>query len=189
MYELLRLYLPKEAYLMQLYNKILYQILYGSLDRAWLAWESYYRFLNVWPSKGLLSPTFRPNVSAQVYWVDIPTASWLGTSNEPSLAPTNSARICWAAAPQTQQGFAEPNSTNSARMCWDAAPLTPQEWLSLTPTLICTQQGDSTTWSPTAQWLSVENAESSSPHWLRHSSMTHWVWLSTQASPQPYDSV
>ena len=37
MYELLRLYLPKEAYLMQLYNKILYQILYGSLDRAWLA--------------------------------------------------------------------------------------------------------------------------------------------------------
>ena len=110
------------------------------------------------------------NDSAWTYWVGLPTVSWLGTSNEPSLAPTKSARACWAWTPQTQQGFAESYSHSdkcTARRLTTRSPYSPM-----------TQR---------RKWLS------GSPHRPLHSPMTQhrkcWVWLTTQASPQPNDSV
>ena len=87
-----------------------------------------------------------------------------------SLSSANSARICWAAASQTQQGFAEPqlhqlckdllscNSTNSARICW--------AWLhhryKAQRLSVEGAESVSTTDRYRAQWLSVESAESDS---------------------------
>ena len=115
---------------------------------SWLSWWAKRLLLslslfNIWLSKSLLSlDTQRTNGSARVCWVGLPTDSWLGTSNEQSLTPTNSARICWAAALQLSkdllslQSTNSPRvcmlslrSTNSARVCWSFTPPTQQEFV------------------------------------------------------------
>ena len=147
-------------------------------------------------SKGLLSlNTPRTDDSAWMYWVRLPTASWLGTGNGPSLTPqtqqgfaepwshqlskdlpsrcfTNSARICWTFTPQTQQGFAEPLLHKLSK---DLLSLLlhklSKDLLSLTPQRLCTQH----------QGLSVEDADSDSTTRYVQGTMTQcrrcWVCL------------
>ena len=79
---------------------------------------------------------------------------------------TISARICWAFTPQTQQGFAEPDSTTAMytpqRLSIEGAEsdstmrysMYKAQWLSIEDA-----ESDSTAGRYRAQWLSVEDAE------------------------------
>ena len=150
---------------------------------SWLSWWAKRLLLslslfNIWLSKSLLSlDTQRTNGSARVCWVGLPTDSWLGTSNEQSLTPTNSARICWAAALQLSkdllslQSTNSPRvcmlslrSTNSARVCWSFTPQTQQGFAEpllhkFSKSLLSLRSTGS---MYTTQWLSIEGVESGS---------------------------
>ena len=111
------------ALLVELDNKVHQSLFLNATDYGLRLFWRANRFLtslcSLPLSKGLLSlNTPWTDDSAWMYWVRLPTASWLGTGNGPSLTP------------QAQQGFAEPLhhklskdllslcSTNSARICW-----------------------------------------------------------------------
>ena len=183
---------------MQLYNKILARLreqlgfsmsLFGLLSQQRYCWVQ----LQHWhlAQHRCTQPDFYDSWWLTGKWHYAESDSHSSTSSL-SLTPTISVQNRWAAALQSQHRNYKPSPINSAQNRWAAALLTQREWLSLTPTPICTQQGDFTTQSLTAQGLSEGNAEAGCSHRLIHSSMTQhwklWVWLSTQASPQPKDS-